>query len=196
LQHAARCSGRTIEAALRAQDGLDDAQHALEALLDIGILGGDGVLLLQHHLQVVVRLLVLEVADALIQAVDLVLGALANGTLGLAVVCALPRELLGGEVGDAAGVGPRPALLIGLPIFGLLAVSQGRARCARVSRGRHADQWATSSATQQCRRELSARVMKLARHGGRGAAPWLPHTRPRVSRPGFTSTSTSIWTGQ
>jgi hypothetical protein len=55
----------------------------------------------------VVRLLVLEVADALIQAVDLVLGALANGTLGLAVVCALPGKL-----------GPVLRFLLGCPSSG------------------------------------------------------------------------------
>ena len=65
-------------------------------------LGLDGVPAADDVLQVVVRLLALELADAAVQGVDLVLGALADGALGLAVVCALTGELLGREVGDAA----------------------------------------------------------------------------------------------
>jgi hypothetical protein len=118
----------TIEAARRAQDGLDDAQDALEALLDVGILGLDRLFLMQHNLQVMVRLLALEIPYALVQAVDLRLGALSYGALGLAVVCALPGKLLGGEVCDATRGGGRAALLRGwLARIGLAVVfSRGR----------------------------------------------------------------------
>jgi hypothetical protein len=112
-----------------------------------------------------VWLLVLEVADALIQAVNLVLCALANGALGLAVVCALPGQLFGGEVGDAARIGARPALLVGQAILGLLTVSDGRGGCIRLGWGRHADYGRLLDAIQLRERELHARVMKLARHG-------------------------------
>lgn len=115
-------SVHTIEPPRRAHDGLDDAHDALQALPDVGILGLDRLLLAQHHLQVMVRLLALEVAYALVEAVDLVLGALSNRALGLAVVCALPRELLGGEVGDAARIGAGAALLAGLAIVLRVAV--------------------------------------------------------------------------
>ena len=123
---------RTIEAARRAQDGLDDAQDALEALPDVGILGLDRLFLTQHNLQVMVRLLALEVPYALIQAVNLRLGALSYGALGFAVVCALPGKLLGCEVGDATRRrGARAALLRrrlrGTPIGGISLAIIGRA---------------------------------------------------------------------
>lgn len=101
----------TIQAARRVQDGLNNAHDALESLSDVGILGLDGLLLAQHELQVMVRLLALQLLDALVQAVNLRLGALANGALGLAVVCALPGELLGSEVCDATRSCARAALL-------------------------------------------------------------------------------------
>jgi hypothetical protein len=114
---------RTIETACRAQDRLDDAHDALEALPDVGILGLDRLLLAEHNLQVMVRLLALELSNALVQAVDLRLGALSYGALGLAVVCALPSELLRGEVCNATRGGGRAAFLRGrLTRIGLAVV--------------------------------------------------------------------------
>jgi hypothetical protein len=101
----------TIQATRRVQNGLNNAHDALESLSDIGILGLDGLLLAQHELQVMVRLLALQLLNALVQAVNLRLGALANGALGLAVVCALPGELLGSEVCDATRSCARAAFL-------------------------------------------------------------------------------------
>jgi hypothetical protein len=159
------CYRLTIETTRCPHNGLDDAHDTLEPLLDVCILCLHRLFLAEHHLQVMVRLLVLEVADALIQAVNLVLCALANGALGLAVVCALPGQLFGGEVGDAARVGARPALLVGQAIFGLLTVSDGRGGCVGLGWGRHADYGRLLDAIQLRERELHARVMKLARHG-------------------------------
>jgi hypothetical protein len=51
-----------------------------------------------HQLQVVVRLGALELSDARLQALNRAFRPLPNGTLGLAVILALPRELLRGEV--------------------------------------------------------------------------------------------------
>jgi hypothetical protein len=130
---------RTIESPGRAQDGLDDAHDALEPLFDVGILDLHRLLLAQHHLEVVVRLLALEVSYALIEPVDLVLGALADRALGLAVVCALPGKLLGREVGDAAPMGHLLALLVRLVILRLLAVPDGRRWCICLGWRRHAD---------------------------------------------------------
>lgn len=92
----------TIETTGRAYNGLDDSQDGLETRFDVDILLLDGLLLPHHQLEVVVRLLVLELLDAAVQPLDLVLCSLSDGSLGLAVVCALPRKLLRGEVGYAA----------------------------------------------------------------------------------------------
>lgn len=114
---------RTVETSRRAQNGLDDAHDALESLPDVGIFGLDRLLLAQHNLEIVIGLLALEIADALVQAVDLRLGALSDGALGLAVVCALSSELLGGEVCDATRGGGRAALFRGrLARIGLTVV--------------------------------------------------------------------------
>lgn len=113
----------TIEATSRAQDGLDDAHDALETLPDVGILSLDCLLLAQHNLQVMVGLLALELSYALVQAIDLRLGALSDRALGLAVICAFPSELLGGEVCNATRGGGRAALFRGsLTRIGLAVV--------------------------------------------------------------------------
>ena len=91
----------TIQTTCRAQDGLNDVHDAFQALPDVGILGLDGLLLAQHNLQVMVRLLALELPYALVQAVNLRLGAFPYRALGFAVVCTLPCELLGSKVCDA-----------------------------------------------------------------------------------------------
>jgi hypothetical protein len=102
---------RTAQAIRTAQRRRGDCHNAVQALPHVVELGGDLLLLAQHHLQVVVGLLALEVQDAPVQRVDLVLGALADGTLGLAVVCPFARKLLGREVGDASGRRRSAALL-------------------------------------------------------------------------------------
>lgn len=88
-----------------------------------------------------VRLLALKVSDALIELVNLVLGALADGALSFSIVCAFPRELFGSEVGYAAWVRSCTALLAGLAVRLLVAVPDGRPRLrsSRVGRGRHAE---------------------------------------------------------
>lgn len=138
-RHFLICHIRTIESPRGAHNGLEEAYDALQALPDVGILGLDGLLLAQHHLEVMVRLLALEVPDALIQTVDLVLGALSNRALGLAVVRALPGELLGGEVCDATRVWAGAALLVGLTVIMLVAVPRARVWCISIVRRRHAD---------------------------------------------------------
>lgn len=85
-----------------------------------------------------VWLLALEVADALVEPVDLVLGALADGALGLAVVGALPGQLVGREVRDAARVGRRAPLLGRLPV-GIAVVPGCLGPCVCLARGGHAD---------------------------------------------------------
>lgn len=155
----------TIEPTGCAQDGLDNAHDTLEPFLDVGILCLYRLFFSEHHLEVMVRLLALQVSYPLIEPVDLVLGALSYRALGLAVVCAFPSQLLGSEVGDTARVGARPALLIRMVIFRLFAVSDGRRWCSRIARGRHADYGQMLDATQLRERELIARVMKLAQHG-------------------------------
>lgn len=110
LESCGSCGGaHTIETTRGTQNRLNDAHDALEALPDVGIFGLDGLLLAQHNLQVMVRLLALEVADALVQTVNLRLGALSYRALRLAVVCALSSELLGGEVCNATRGGGRAA---------------------------------------------------------------------------------------
>lgn len=99
-----------------------------------------------------VGLLALQLADALIQPVDLFLGALADGALGLAIVCAFAGELLGREVGDAARVGLAASLLTAglllvlvLVLVLMLAVicrvslvaERSVCRCIALSRRRH-----------------------------------------------------------
>jgi hypothetical protein len=107
------CGGQFIKTARRAQDGLDDAHDVLKAFPDVGVLSLDRLLLAQHNLQVMVRLLVLELSYALIQAINLRLGSLSDRALGLAVICAFPRELLRGEVCNATRGGGRAALFRG-----------------------------------------------------------------------------------
>ena len=106
----------TIEPARGTYNGLDDAQNALQPLPDIGILCLHRFLLEEHDLEVIVWLLTLQVSDALVQAIDLVLGALANGALSFAVVCALAGELLGCEIGDATRRRASLALFVGLAV--------------------------------------------------------------------------------
>lgn len=101
----------TTKAVRSAQDRRGYRHDALEALPDILELCDDLVLLAQDKLKVVVGLLALEVLDAAVQGIDLVLCALTNGALGLAVVRTLPCELFGGEVGDASGRGASATLL-------------------------------------------------------------------------------------
>lgn len=103
----------TTQAVGRAQARRGHGHDALEALPGVLQLGGDQVLLAQHQLQVMVGLLALEVVDAAVQGIDLVLGALADGALGLAVVRALAGELLGREVGHASRRRAGAALLRG-----------------------------------------------------------------------------------
>lgn len=127
-----------IETARRTNDGLDDAQDALQPLPDICVLRLDRLFLAEDDLQVMVRLLTLQVPDALIEAIDLVLGALSNGTLSFAVVCALAGKLFRREIGHATRIGASPALFVGLTIARAI-ISRGPFGCICLRRRRHAD---------------------------------------------------------
>lgn len=59
----------------------------------------------ESPLQLLVRLLAFELADARLQAFYGILGALADGPLGFSVVGALLGQLLGRQVGDASRAG-------------------------------------------------------------------------------------------
>ena len=149
----------TIQSARGAHNGLDDAQDAFQSLLDVCILGHDGVLFAQHDLQVIVRLLALQVTYALVQAINLVLCALSDCALGLAVVCALAGELFGGEVGDTARIGACPALFARLAIGGSI-VPRGPFGSICLARGRHAHGWVWD-AIQEGFGQILPRVMSL-----------------------------------
>jgi hypothetical protein len=131
-------SQHTIETTRHAHNGLDNAQDALQPLPDIRILRLHRLFLPQHDLQVMVRLLALQVPYPLIEPVNLVLSPLPNSALGLAVVCALPGELFGGEVGDTTRIGPSPALFVGLAVARAI-VSRCPFGCICLARRRHAD---------------------------------------------------------
>lgn len=149
----------TVESGRGTHDGLDDAQNAFQSLFDVCILGQDGVLLAEHDLQVIIRLLALQITYPLVQAIDLVLCALSDCTLGLAVVCALAGELFGREVGDTTRIGACPALFAGVAISGPI-VSRGPFGCICLARRRHAHRW-VCDAIQEGFGQILPRVMSL-----------------------------------
>ena len=100
----------TIEPPRRPHNGLYDAHHVLQPLPDISILCLDRLLVLEHHLQVMVWLLALQVPDALVQPIDLVLSPLADGALSFTVVGAFAGQLLGCEVRDTTRAAYAPLL--------------------------------------------------------------------------------------
>lgn len=132
----------TVQATCRAQNGLDDANDALQALPDVGIFGLNSLLLAQHDLEVMIRLLALEVPNALIQTVDLCFCALSDCALSLAIIRALPCELLGSEICDATRGGRAAFLRSRLAHFSL-AVVLFRSRRGRIGfarrKSRHSD---------------------------------------------------------
>jgi len=154
-----RLCQHTVESGRGTHDGLDDAQNAFQPLFDVCIFGQNGVLLAEHDLQVIVRLLALQITYPLVQAIDLVLCALSDCTLGLAVVCALAGELLGREVGDTTRIGACPALFVGVAIGGPI-VSRGPFGCICLARRRHAQRW-VCDAIQEGFGQILPRVMSL-----------------------------------
>lgn len=153
-------SHRTIEATRRTHNGLDDAQDALEPLPDISVLRLDRLFLAEDDLQVMVWLLALQIPDALIEAIDLVLCPLPDGTLSFAVVCALSSKLFRRKVGNATRVGASPALFVGLTIARTI-VSRGSFGRVCLRRRRHADHGCVWAATQEGNGQILPRVMTL-----------------------------------
>ena len=112
----------TLWRRIGAEKGLDGGDEGEDATPKLVVLGLDGLLLADGDLQVQVWLLALELLDLSIEAFDLVLGALADGALGLSVVGTLALELLGGEIRDAARRRRRRATSA---TFALQAVARG-----------------------------------------------------------------------
>jgi len=79
LSHAGRLT------LARREDWLYHSHDRLEPPLDFGIFGLYRLLGPQSNLQLLVRLLRSELADPLLQRLDLQLSAFSNGSLGLAV---------------------------------------------------------------------------------------------------------------
>lgn len=80
-----------------------------------------------------VWLLGFQLADAVVQALDLLLGALADGALCLSIILSLPGELLWGEVGDATRrglAGGSAPFSLGLLGWGLVRGRLGSSRRA------------------------------------------------------------------
>lgn len=88
----------TVQSLRRAQ-GLEQAQDALHAALEILILRLHRVSRSDDILQFLKGLLALQLLDALLQVLNRILCALPDGALSLSVVCALLGQLLGREVG-------------------------------------------------------------------------------------------------
>jgi hypothetical protein len=87
---------------LRSGNGLQQREDGLHAAFEVVVLGLDLLALAESVLQFLEGLLALELLDATLERLDLVAGALADGALGLAVVCSLLGQLLGRQVGDTA----------------------------------------------------------------------------------------------
>lgn len=82
---------------------LKDRHKASQLLLHLLVLLYDGILLLQHGLQIMIRLTVLQLCNPSIQPVYLQLGPLSDSSLRLPVIGPLPLQLVWGEVCDATG---------------------------------------------------------------------------------------------
>lgn len=93
--------GLTIEA-LGCSNGLQQSVDGLQAALEVVVLGLDGVSGADNVLQLLEGLLALQLLDTALQSLNLVLGPLANGALGFAVVRALLGQLLRGQIGNTA----------------------------------------------------------------------------------------------
>lgn len=68
-----------------AQEGLKQSYDRGQAVLDVGILGLDGLLGAYCGLEFLVGLLRSQVANPALQSLNLVFGTLADGSLGLAI---------------------------------------------------------------------------------------------------------------
>lgn len=143
--------GLTIEA-LGCSNGLQQSVDGLQAALEVVVLGLDGVSGADDVLQLLEGLLALQLLDTALQSLNLVLGPLANGALGFAVVRALLGQLLRGQVGNAARrctvCLAFPAILHGGIVGGrgvggrrvvLLVVLRRCSIARRAVRGRHVD---------------------------------------------------------
>lgn len=84
---------------MSSEQWLYDGQNGIQPLFDVFVLGLDNLLLANHMLKVLIRLLRSQLLDPSFQSLNLAFGTLTNGSLGLSIVRTLLGQLIRGQIG-------------------------------------------------------------------------------------------------